>query len=81
MAKSYTKHCYTNTKPQKSHTRSTRGSKTIENTDYLIRLIGKYIRPEIKYMETHKDEYPNTEEMKSLDGNLEYLTPSLLILL
>ena len=75
------KHCHTNIKPQKSHTRGTRGSNTSGKHGLIVWILGKYIRTEIKCMETHKDEYPNTEEMKSLDWNFEYLTPSLHLLL
>ena len=40
------KHWHTNIKPQKSHARDTRGSKTVENMDYWIGFICKYIRTE-----------------------------------
>ena len=49
------------------------------NMDFLIGLIGKYILSKIKCKDTHKDEYLNTEEIKSLDGNHEYPTSSPLL--
>ena len=45
--------------------------------DVLIEIVGDYMRNEIKSAEKHKDMYPGSEEIKSLNHNLEILPASL----
>ena len=65
---------------QDVHEKSTK-SKDLSNIDGMISIVGEYIRSEIKGMEGHRNMYPSTEEMKSLDSNLYYLPNSLRLLL
>ena len=48
-----------------------------DDMDVLIKIVGDYIRNEIKSAEKHKDVYPGAEEIKSLNHNLEILPASL----
>ena len=53
----------------------------LSNIDGTISIGGENIRLEIKAMEGHRNMYPRTEEIKSLDSNLDYLPHSLRLLL
>ena len=46
------------------------------DVDVLIEIVGNYIRNEIKSAEKHNDVYPDAEDIKSLEHNLAFLTPS-----
>ena len=59
-------------------------SKMMDNSDdmdSLIKVVGTYIRNEIKNAEKHNDVYPDASEIKSLEHNLSTLTPALSLLL
>jgi len=51
------------------------------NMDGLIETVGKYIRREIKCMEKHENIYPDAEQIGSIESNVNYLPPSLCLLL
>lgn len=63
---------------QDAHTKLTQDP---ENMDDLIIAVGNYIRNEIKNTEKHKDVYPDTSDIKSIDHNLAILPSSLRLLL
>ena len=63
---------------QEAHTQLNEDSKDM---DSLIKVVGSYIRNEIKSAEKHRDTYPDTADMKSIDHNLTILPPSLCLLL
>ena len=49
--------------------------------DSLIKVVGNFIRNEIKNAPKHNDVYPDASEIKSLEHNLSTLTPGLRLLL
>ena len=49
--------------------------------DVLIEIVGNYIRNEIKSAQKRNDVYPDAEDIKSLEHNLAFLTPSVRLLL
>ena len=63
---------------QEAHTKVTDDS---QNIDALIKVVGSYIRNEIKSADKHIDMYPDASEMKSMDRNLAFLPPSVRLLL
>jgi len=63
---------------QEAHTKLSHDS---EDIDALIKVVGNYIRSEIKSAEKHKNVYPDSMDMKSVDHNLAILPPSLRLLL
>ena len=65
---------------QEAHDRASE-LKELSDMDRLIETIGKFIRTEIKSMELHNEEYPTSEEMRSVDSNVAYLPHSLQLLL
>ena len=65
---------------QEAHERACKLNK-LSNMDNLIETVGKYIRNEIKSMEHHNNQYPNTADMSSEEANIAYLPHSLQMLL
>lgn len=65
---------------QKAHDRASE-MKELSDMDRLIETVGKFIRTGIKSMERHKEEYPTSEDMCSVDSNVAYLPNSLQLLL
>ena len=52
-----------------------------KNMDSLVKVVGSYIRNEIKSAEKHRYMYPDTADMKAIDHNLDILPHALLLLL
>lgn len=63
---------------QDAHTKLTHDS---EDIDTLIKVVGNIIRNEIKTADKHRDVYPEASSMNSIDHNLDFLPPSLRLLL
>ena len=63
---------------QDAHTKLSYDSEDIEA---LIKVVGNFIRNEIKTTEKHNDVYPEASDMKSIDHNLDILPSSLRMLL
>lgn len=63
---------------QDAHTTLTNDS---EDIDALIKVVGNYIRHEIKSVAKHKNAYPDASDMKPVDHNLATLPPSVRLLL
>ncbi|KAG1667334.1 SCAN domain-containing protein 3 [Nymphon striatum] len=63
---------------QDAHTKLSHDSEDIKA---LIKVVGNFIRNEIKTTEKHNDVYPEASDMKSIDHNLDILPSSLRMLL
>ena len=64
---------------QEAHTKAANVYQS--NMDQLFKIVGVYIRTEIKKIEKHYDLYPDTEQMKFLDANIDYVQHRLRTLL